>query len=344
MASRVTIKEIAKALNLSTMTVSRALNNRSNVTEETKKKVWDMAKKMGYRPNNIAKSLVLNKTFSIGVVVPEITHSFFPEVIRGIEDVTYEADYQLILTHSAEDQGRERKALAALEAKRVDGILISTAQSSEDVEPYKELIETGMPMVFFDRCVYDIGASCVSMNDLESSRQITEHLIGHGYKKIAHLSGPPRASIGEKRLEGFRRALHDHNLPINTEWIQESGFQEKGGYDAMMRLLEITQDNHPEAVVAVNDPAAFGAMQAIIDYGLKIPEDIAIVGFSDDIRAKLMPVPLTTIRQPAYEMGKKAAEKLMKLIDNEGDGVEEIVIDSQLIVRQSCGCNNLDAS
>ena len=343
MASRVTIKEIAKALNLSTMTVSRALNNRSNVTEETKNKVWDMAREMGYRPNHIAKSLVLNKTFSIGVVIPEIAHSFFPEVIRGIEDVTYAMDYQLIFTHSAEDQDRERRALAALEAKRVDGILISTAQSTDDVTPYKELIDTGLPMVFFDRCVYNIGASCVSMNDVESSREITEHLIQHGYKKIAHLSGPPKVSIGKKRLDGFLKALKEHNLEIREKWIKESGFQEKGGYDAMMRLLENSEGDRPEAVVAVNDPAAFGAMQAILDNGLRIPEDIAIVGFTDDIRAKLMPVPLTTIRQPAYEMGKKAAEKLIKVIDNEDETVEEIVIESQLIIRQSCGCNNLNA-
>lgn len=339
MASRVTIKEIAKALNLSTMTVSRALNNRSNVTEETKKKVWDMAKAMGYRPNHIAKSLVLNKTFSIGVVIPEIAHSFFPEVIRGIEDVTYAKDYQLIFTHSAEDQDRERRALSALEAKRVDGILISTAQSSDDVTPYKELIDAGLPMVFFDRCVYNIGASCVSMNDLESAREITEHLIQHGYRKIAHLSGPPKVSIGKKRLDGFLKALNEHKLEVRDDWIQESGFQEKGGYDAMMRLLERSATDRPEAVVAINDPAAFGAMQAIIDNGLRIPEDIAIVGFTDDIRAKLMPVPLTTIRQPAYEMGKKAAEKLIKAIDKEDDAVEEIVIESQLIIRQSCGCN-----
>jgi DNA-binding LacI/PurR family transcriptional regulator len=325
------------------MTVSRALNNRSNVTEETKNKVWDMAREMGYRPNHIAKSLVLNKTFSIGVVIPEIAHSFFPEVIRGIEDVTYAMDYQLIFTHSAEDQDRERRALAALEAKRVDGILISTAQSTDDVTPYKELIDTGLPMVFFDRCVYNIGASCVSMNDVESSREITEHLIQHGYKKIAHLSGPPKVSIGKKRLDGFLKALKEHNLEIREKWIKESGFQEKGGYDAMMRLLENSEGDRPEAVVAVNDPAAFGAMQAILDNGLRIPEDIAIVGFTDDIRAKLMPVPLTTIRQPAYEMGKKAAEKLIKVIDNEDETVEEIVIESQLIIRQSCGCNNLNA-
>jgi len=302
-----------------------------------------MAREMGYRPNHIAKSLVLNKTFSIGVVIPEIAHSFFPEVIRGIEDVTYAKDYQLIFTHSAEDQDRECRALTALEAKRVDGILISTAQSSDDVTPYKELIDAGLPMVFFDRCVYNIGASCVSMNDLESSREITEHLIQHGYKKIAHLSGPPKVSIGKKRLDGFLKALKEHNMEVRDDWIQESGFQEKGGYDAMMRILENSDGDRPEAVVAVNDPAAFGAMQAILDNGLRIPDDIAIVGFTDDIRAKLMPVPLTTIRQPAYEMGKKAAEKLIKVIDKEDEAVEEIVIESQLIIRQSCGCNNLNA-
>lgn len=339
MSSRVTLKQIAEELGFSIMTVSRALNNKENVTEKTRVKVLNTAQKLGYRPNYIAKSLVLNKTFTIGVVVPEITHSFFPEVIRGIEEIAYENDYHLILTHSAEDDKRERDAIATLESKRVDGILISTAQTVENFNFYKKVMQNNLPFVFFDRYVNGTGASNVSVNDVESSRKITNHLIEeHGYAKIAHLSGPVKVNIGKKRLEGFRKAMADHGLEVNEKFIVEAGFHERGGADAMRKLLEMPKRERPEAVVAVNDPAAYGAMQTILDYGLKIPDDIALTGFSDDIRSPLMPSPLTTIRQPAYEVGMKASQVLMEHISDENRKAEDIIVDTELVIRDSCGC------
>lgn len=339
MASSVTLQAIAKRLGLSSMTVSRALNNRPNVNEKTRERILKTATEMGYRPNHIAKSLVLKKTFTIGVVVPEITHSFFPEIIRGIEDVTYKNDYQLILTHSAEDGKREGRAIAALEAKRVDGILISVAENVTNYKVYQDLLKSGTSFVFYDRCVYGIGATCVSINDEISARNITQHLINHGYKKIAHLSGPPKISISKNRLQGFLKAMRAARLPVPGEWIVQAGLQENEGYKAMKKLLALPGEMRPRAVVAVNDPAAFGAMQAIYEAGLRIPEDVALVGFSDDIRAALMPSPLTTVRQPAYEVGKVAAEKLIATIEGKLKKPEEIRIDTELIIRQSCGCN-----
>lgn len=320
------------------MTVSRALNNRSNVEESTRQKVMEMAKKLGYRPNYIAKSLVLNKTNTIGVVVPEITHSFFPEVIRGIEDVSYEKDYQLILTHSAENQLREAKAINTLESKRVDGILISTAETVRNYQLYKELVETNLPLVFFDRCVHGIGASCVSINDRESAKIVTQHLIDHGYNRIAYLSGSLKVSIANERFEGYKEALASNNIAFDPVLVVEASFHEKGGYDAMSKILKKPRKSWPRAVVAVNDPAAFGAMQAIYEKGLSIPEDIAIVGMSDDIRAELMPSPLTTIHPPAYEVGKKAAQKLLNCIEGE-DRIENIIVKTELKIRKSCGCS-----
>ncbi|NOX38268.1 MAG: LacI family transcriptional regulator [Calditrichaeota bacterium] len=338
MGKRVTLKQIAQEVGVSVMTVSRALNNHSNVDERTRQRILETARRLGYTPNHIAKSLVLKKTFTIGVVVPEITHSFFPEVIRGIEEVAYDAGYQLILTHSAEDFERELKAIQTLEAKRVDGILISTAQTVADYEGYRRLIDMNYPIVFYDRCVEGIGASCVSINDEESAEAITQHLLAHGYKEIAHLCGPQKVSIGRSRLAGFRKALQRAQVPVREEWIVESGFHEEGGYRAMKRLLEQSGNGYPRAVVAVNDPAAFGAMQAIQEAGLRIPEDIAIVGFSDDIRAALMPAPLTTVRQPAYEVGRRAARKLIDIIEEKNTAVEEIVVQTEIVVRRSCGC------
>jgi DNA-binding LacI/PurR family transcriptional regulator len=338
MPRRITVKHIAQELGVSMMTVSRALNDRPNVDERTKKKVLDASKRMSYIPNSVAKSLVQRKTHTIGVVVPEITHSFFPEAIRGIEEVAYKKGYQIMLTHSAEDAKREKAVIHTLASKRVDGLLISVAESVHNNEIYKQIMkQQGLPIVFFDRCVYGIGASCVSINDEESARMITTHLIKLGYKKIAHLSGPKSVSIGIARLNGFLRAMEENKLKIPAGYIEEAGFHEGGGYKAMCKLLELPKNLWPRAIVAVNDPAAFGAMKAINELGLKIPDDIAIVGFSDDIRAELLKTPLTTVRQPAYEVGKKAAEKLIAHIENKKEKVEELAVKTEQVIRSSCG-------
>ncbi|WP_234573453.1 LacI family DNA-binding transcriptional regulator [Rhodohalobacter sp. 614A] len=338
MGSEVTLKQIAKELGLSAMTVSRAINNRSNVDEKTKERILNKAREMGYTPNHIAKSLVSKKSYTIGVVVPEIAHSFFAEAIQGIEEVTFEGNYQLILTHSAENEEREKQALQTLKSKRVDGILISTAQTVEDHSLYKRIVESDTALVFFDRCVEGIGASCVSVDDRSGAYNITNHLIGHGYKKIAHLGGPLNLKISQERLWGYKEALNDNGIMIDDDLIIESGFREKGGYNAMDQLLTAYQDHPPRAVFAMNDPVAFGAMEAIYNHGFSIPEDIAIVGFSDDIRASLMKTPLTTVRQPSYDLGKRAAQKLIKMIENEDEPVENIDLLTELVVRESCGC------
>jgi DNA-binding LacI/PurR family transcriptional regulator len=339
MSSDVTLKHIAEELGISAMTVSRAINNRSNVDEKTKERVLKKAESMGYTPNHIAKSLVSNKTSTIGVVVPEIAHSFFAQAIQGMEKITYRDDYRIILTHSAEKEDREKYALETLRAQRVDGILISSAEKISDYEVYKSIVRSGIKLVFFDRCVEYIGASCIQVDDRVGSKKIMQHLVDHGYKRIAHLRGPMSVSIGKERLEGYKEALKENDLPVDESLIIESGFTEKGGYEAMKNLLEAGKDKLPDAVFAVNDPSAFGAMDAIEDHGLSVPDDIAIVGFSDDIRAGLMAPSLTTVRQPAYQIGKIAADKLIRLIENENEPVENIEVKTELVIRESCGCS-----
>ncbi len=335
---RITAEAIAEKLGVSAMTVSRALNGRPNVNRKTREKVLSAARKYGYTPNHIARSLALRKTETIGVVVPEISHSFFPEVIRGIEDAVYSAGYHLILTSTAEDVNREQDAIMTLQSKRVDGLLISTAQTVTDHSMYEETIRQGVPIVFFDRVVQNIGATCVSIDDEDCCARITEHMIGHGYHSIAHLSGPPTVSIGKGRMKGYKKALARHNMKVRPELIVQSGFHEKGGYVAMERLLQLSPRERPDAVVAVNDPAAFGAIKAIQEHRLRIPQDIAIVGMTDDIRAELALSPLTTIRQPAYEIGKSAAEALIEEIEERAKPGRKIIVQTELTVRKSCGC------
>jgi DNA-binding LacI/PurR family transcriptional regulator len=334
----VTARDVARASGVSTMTISRVFSGGARVDERTQKKVLAAARKLGYRPNQIAQSLALSRTRTIGVVVPEISHSFFPEAIRGIEEVTYRSGYHLLLMHSAESAERERAALETLESKRVDGILLSVAQDAARTGPYRRVLQLGIPLVFFDRCVRGIGATCVGIDDEESARRITQHLIGHGYNRIAHLAGPRSLAISRARRAGYCKALADAGLPYDEELIVNSGLHEDAGHAAMTSLLALAPSRLPRAVVVINDPAAYGAMRAIMDRGLHVPDDIAVVGFSDDLRAHLMPVPLTTIRQPAYELGRAAAEELIMQIDGGGKARKNFTIGTDLVVRRSCGC------
>lgn len=320
------------------MTVSRVINNHENVSEKTRKRVMEKVKSMGYTPNHVAKSLVSNRTYTIGMVIPEISHAFFPEVVRGIEEVTHKSEYQLILTHAAEQFSREQEAIQTLRSKRVDGILISSSQTVDDYTFYEELIRNGPKVVFFDRCIENIGASCISVNDRASAFTITEHLISHGYSKIGYLSGPERVSIGRERFRGFSQAMEAHGIAVERRWITESGFNEEGGYRAMKKILELPEGDRPEAIASVNDPAAFGAMEAMKEAGVSVPGDMAIVGFTDDVRAELLTCPLTTIRQPAYEVGKRAVEKLLRAIENKDEPIEYIEIATTMMIRNSCGC------
>ncbi len=336
--SNVTLKEVAKALDVSTMTVSRAINNRSNVKTQTRKRILKKASELGYTPNHVAKSLVSSKTYTLGVIIPKISHAFFPEVVRGIEEITFQKNYQILLVNTTEDFDREKKAIETLRSKRVDGILVSSSLVTDDYSFYKQVIRTGPPLVFFDRCIEDIGASCISVNDTTAAKQITKHLISHGYSKIAHLSGPPRVTIGKKRLEGYLKAMKTAKHPVRDEWIVESGFHEGGGYEAMKKLLMLPGEIRPRAVVSINDPVAFGAIDAIWEQGLSIPHDVAIVGFTNDIRAGMISCPLTTVHQPAYEVGKKAVNKLINTIESDDEPLENIEIITSLKIRSSCGC------
>ena len=338
MSSNVTLKEIAEALGVSAMTVSRALNNHTNVDEKTRRRILDMSTKMGYTPNHVAKSLVSRKTNTIGVVIPEISHVFFAQVVSGIESVTYKTDYQLILTNSAEDYEREKKAIQTLRSKRIDGLLVSSAETTVDYKHYEEVINSGIPIVFFDRWTNMDFVSNVSVDDMEGARNITLHMIDHGYDRIACFHGPD-ISIGKERLEGFMHAMRERDVSIDEKLIVKSGFLEAGGYRAMDQILSMPKEQWPRAIITVNDPVAIGALERIEEAGLSVPDDIAIAGFSDDLRAGLLKCPLTTVRQPSVEIGVEAAKKLIKILQNPEEKPEHIQLKTELIIRKSCGCN-----
>lgn len=333
----ITLKEVASALGVSTMTVSRAINNRPNVDAETRQRIVETARKMGYTPNLIAKSLVSNRTFTIGVVVPEISHSFFPEVVHSIEEVAKTHHYHILLSTTSDDFDTERRSIDLLRSKRVDGILLSSSLKTPDTRYYRSLISSGFPIVFFDRYLNGLGASCIGMDDRLAAQTMTKHLLDLGHRSIGFLGGSPFVSVSQERLDGIRAAMAAHGLQIPAKWIIGKGFYERDGFQAMQTVLAMSADQRPSAVIAVNDPVAIGAMAAVKAAGLSIPADIAIVGFSDDIRAELLDPPLTTIRQPKAEIGLLAATKLIRLIEDPNDTVETVKLPMELVVRASCG-------
>ncbi len=330
-----TIIDIAKKLKISASTVSRALNNHPDIKPETKDLVKNTAKKLNYFPNPIARSLKNKRSNVIGVIVPEIKHDFFSSAISGIEEVAYHSGYIILVCQSNESYEREVVNTTALMQQRVAGLIVSISQNTRNGNHFKSLINMGIPLVFFDRACSDISASKVIIDDSKSAFKAVSYLIERGRKKIAHFSGPKVLKICEQRLKGYKDALKKANIPINSKLIRFGGLHELDGYNSMDALIK--ENIIPDSVFAVNDPVAIGAFQRIKEAGLKIPEDIAIVGFSNNKTSSLVEPSITTVDQPSFEMGKKASEILIEMIEKKETkkNRKTLVLEARLIVRNS---------
>lgn len=338
--NQVTIKDIARELGISPSTVSRALKDHPDISPETKKAVNELAEKLNYTPNIVALSLRQSKTNTIGVIIPELVHFFFSTVISGIEDVAYKAGYNVIITQSNESLEREKTDIKALFNSRVDGMLISVSRETSTFDHIDNILAKGVPMVFFDR-VYDTpNSSKIIVDDLSGAKEATAHLIDQGCQRIAHLEGPPNLEISKQRLEGYLQAHHDRNREVDRRLIVPLSLGTiEDGKEATQKLL--SQTPRPDAIFATNDPAAMGAMQAIKEAGLKIPDDISVVGFSNWFFTALLDPPLTSVDQPGFEMGQEAAKLLIRQIDirtkdRDADVQPETkVLKTRLLVRES---------
>ena len=330
-----TITDIAKKLGISASTVSRALSDHPDIKDETKKRVKKLASEFYYKPNSIAQSLKNNRTTIIGVIVPEIKHDFFASAISGIEEVAYHAGYTIIVCQSNENFEREVVNTNSLIHQRVAGIVASISQNTINGNHFQAVVERGIPLVFFDRACNDVEVSKVIIDDAKSAFNAVSHLINKGYKRIAHFTGPRDLEICKLRLKGYSDALSGANILLNNELICYGGLHESDGYNSMDRLIK--ENNLPDAIFAVNDPVAVGAFQRIKEAGLKIPEDIGIVGFSNNKITALVDPPMTTVEQPSFEMGKKSAELLIEMIENEKplQKPKTIVLETELIIRKS---------
>jgi LacI family transcriptional regulator len=331
---QVTIKNIADKLNLSVSTISRALNDHPDIHKQTKNLVNKIAEELGYRPNIIAKNLKTMKSNQIGVIVPEIRHDFFSNAISGIEEVAYQKGYTVIIAQSNEQEEREIINLNSMYLHRVSGILVSISQTTTSSIHFKRLIDKGVRMVFFDRVCTDLNVPRVHIDDLESSFVVVNYLIEKGYKKIVHFTGPQILEISKNRRAGYVKALKEANVNYDPI-IFEGGLHESDGYENANKLIDLGYHNC--AIFAVNDPVAIGAMKRLKELNIDIPGQIGIVGFSNNPITEMVSPTLSTLEQPSFEMGRKAAEILIDQIeDKNGYNIPmDIILETKLIIRES---------
>ena len=329
-----TIKNIASQLHLSASTVSRALNNHPDIHIKTKTLVKQVADELGYNPNIMARNLKSRTSNQIGVIVPEIRHDFFANAISGIEEVAYQKGYTIIIAQSNEQQEREILNLDSMYLHRVAGIIVSISQTTTSSEHFKRLLDKGTKMVFFDRICDDLNTPRVRIDDLESSYKVVEYLIKKGYKKIVHFAGPKTLGICINRRLGYEKALTDLNVGY-MPLIFEGGMHENDGYKLVDDLISSGIDSC--AIFAVNDPVAVGAIKRLKELKIKVPEQIGIVGFSNNPITEMISPSLTTVDQHSFEMGRKAAEVLISNIENPLSSSSEIDIklETTLIIRES---------
>ncbi|ETN95120.1 transcriptional regulator, LacI family [Zhouia amylolytica] len=332
---KATIHEIAKALGIDSSTVSRALNNSDRVTQKTKDKVLAKAKELGYQRNLIASNLRRNKSNTIGVIVPRISRHFFSSAIAGIEEAAFLAGYNVIISQSMEKLDREKSSLNNLWSNRVDGILISVSMETEICDHLKFLRDNDVPLVFFDRHCPDMEQSSkVLIDDSRASYEAVTHLIEKGCKKIVHFSGPQSLEIYKNRLKGYRRALDEHGIPFNKDLVITSTLMEVDGKDMIKELMDKHKDI--DGIFSANDVAAIGAMKYLKKQGVRIPEDIAIVGFSNEPIAEAIEPSLTTIDQSGFELGRTACNLLIENINSKEKVLDRtLILNPTLIKRES---------
>ena len=330
----INLKELALALNLSTATVSRALRDSHEISPETKKKVLELAKKLNYEPNPAASNLRSNKTKTIAVIIPEITNNFFSQAINGIEEIARMHDYHVLIYQTHENSELEIAFMRRLLSGRVDGILISVASETNNNQDFKDIINQ-LPVVFFDRVNENIDAVKVTTDDYESTYNATCHLIERGCRKIAYLMALNNLSTGKKRFEGYRAALTDNNIAINEALVLTDSNNEDENCTQIKKLLVNEQ---PDSIITSIENLALPCYYACKDLNLNIPRDIKIISFSNLKTAPLLNPSLSTITQPAFEMGKEAASILFKILNKkyfEPNGT--LILKSTIIKRESTG-------
>ncbi len=329
----VRMKDIARELGVSVMTVSKALRGHSDISQATRRRVLQRARELGYQPNWVARSLVSRRTYMVGLVIPDLMHSFFAEIAKGAASRLEPAGYHIVILNSEEDPQTEERQIAALLARNVDGLILASAQRNGTTRLFRMLNERGVRYVLIDRLPAGAKAHYVGCEDERIGELATEHLIRQGCRRIAHLRGP-EIPTGTGRYRGYRRALARHGLTAPARYVVRAQHSDEAGYQAMQKLLRMRPV--PDGVFCYNDPVAAGAIRAILEAGLRVPEDIAVIGSGNVHYSDLLRVPLSTIDQNSTQIGQRAAELLLELIESKRTPKpRRIIIPPRLIVRQS---------
>ena len=328
---RITLQDIADALRISKVTVSKALRDHPDISTETKEQVHRTAQKLGYLPNFMARNLSARHSNTVGVVVPKIAHNFFAAVIESIYETANENRYEIILTGSQENPENEIRHIQTLLSMGVDGLLVSVSEHTKDRTIYETVRQLKVPLVFFDRSLPDFGSSSVCTDDESGARQATEYLIGRGYSRIAHIGGYSHTSIGKGRRNGFARTMAAHHLDARDDWVIEGGFSEEDGYRGFQSLMN--SPVLPEAIFSVTYPVALGIYAAARERDIAIPGDMDIVCFGASSYQRFFSPSITYVKQPTKELGKQAVELLLDEMRNP-ESVEErhILLPTELVL------------
>jgi LacI family transcriptional regulator len=336
MSPKATIYDIAKELNISAATVSRALNNNPKISKSTCDLVMAAATKMNYKQNKLAQALKSGKSHNIGVIVPRINTNFFASVIRGIEEELYSHKYNVIICQTHEDEQREIENINMLLNAQVDGILMSISNvTSENDRVIEKVLEKKVPIVFFDRKKNIDGVSTVTINDFGAAYTATKHILEQGCTKIACLTGDRSLEIYENRFSGYKQALIDNGIPFNNDYVIQTKSSVEAGHSAVKKLLKLKVK--PDAIFSASDFAALGVIKELKELGYKIPEDFCVVGFGNEPFTEFMELSISSVDQCSMEMGKVAAQVFLEQVKNkESSKIEKkVVLNSELMIRMS---------
>lgn len=331
--SQVTIKDIARQLNISVSTVSRALRNAPDINPETKEAVMKLSKELNYEPNVMAQGLVKRNTKIIGIVIPVIHSNYFSEALSGMTEIANEYGYHLMFCQSNEDPIQEIKSIKKLVACHVDGLLISVSKDTTDTSELEKVREFGIPIVMFDRTLEDFPCNKVIVDEYEGAYKAVEHLIKKGCKRIAHVAGPVNTSVSTNRMNGYIDALKHYNLPVDEKLIYRCNAFEEDALEAIKKIMRINPI--PDGIFFINDLSAIIAIRYLQKKGIDVPGTIKIVGFNDDPVSAMVDPSLTTIMQPGYEVGKLAMGMLVDEINLPATNFQDIQLRTQLIIRNS---------
>jgi LacI family transcriptional regulator len=333
----ITIYDIAKQLNISATTVSRGLKDHPSINKLTRKKIAEAAKELGYRSNNFASSLRSKKTHTLGVMVPRLNSYFMASVMSGMEDTANREGYNLIISQSLEKSTKEVVNAHTMFNKRVDGLLVSLAYDTKNIDHFTPFFSKGIPIVFFDRVHSHIDSTCIIIDNFKAAYDITKHLIDNSSRRIMHLGGNMLRNVYSERLRGYKEALKDHKISFDEKLLYISDLSEADGTKAAEHILKMKAKDRPDAVFASNDTAAVHCMIRLKAEGINIPDDIAFAGFNNDPISKVVEPNLTTINYSGYAIGEAAVTSLINHLTGIANikTTNTIVLRSDLVIRES---------